>query len=164
MEFNENGKGHFTTPDYNPFGVDFLWGLCNNVKCSSHPNPVKIKMKHALARVNIYFEDYGDVDSVKVAARREGTFTSTSPEGIPIWDADQSKAKDLVLVHKEKEDPAAILFVFPGKINKLRFRSSRQGTIDRPNFDTGSPEFKAGKEYNINVSPSGINYYYVPPK
>ena len=163
MEYNENGKVRFTTPDYNPFGVDFLWGLCNNVECSSHPNPVKIKMKHALARVNIYFDGYGAVDSVKVAASREGTFTSTSPEGIPIWDVDQSKAKELVGVYKKIEDPAAILFVFPGKINRLSFRSSSlKRTIDLSDINT--PEFEAGKEYNINVSTSGINYDYVPPK
>ena len=161
MEYNENGKVHFTA-DYNPFGVDFLWGLCN-VECSSHPNSVNIKMKHALARVNIYFEGYGDVDSVKVAASREGTFTSTSPEGIPIWDVDQSKAKELVGVYKKIEDPAAILFVFPGKINRLSFRSSSlKRTIDLSDINT--PEFEAGKEYNINVSTSGINYDYVPPK
>lgn len=164
MEFNENGIVRFTTPDYNPFGVDFLWGFCNNVECSSHPNPVKIKMKHALARVNIYFEDYGDVNNVYVAASREGTFTSTSTNDIPIWDVDDSKAKELVRVYKKKDDPAAILFVFPGKINRLRFQSSEKGEIDLQNFDTDSPEFEAGKEYNINVSPSGINYYYVPPK
>lgn len=162
MEYNENGIVRFTTPDYNPFGVDFLWGTCNNVECSSHPNPVKIKMKHALARVNIYFEGYGDVDSVKVAASREGTFTPTSTESIPIWDVVHSKDDELIGVNKKIEDPAAILFVFPGKINKLRFRSSLKGTIDPPNFDT--PEFEAGKEYNIKVSPSGINYDYVPPK
>lgn len=168
LVFNENGKVHFTIPDYNLFGVDFLWGLCNNnnnnVECSSHPNSVNIKMKHALARVNIYFEDYGDVNNVKVAASRKGTFTSTSPEGIPIWVVDDSKANELVSVKKKIDDPAAILFVFPGKIKRLSFQSSLKGTIDLPNFDTDSPEFEAGKEYNINVSPSGINYYYVPPK
>lgn len=165
MDFNENGKARFKTPDYNPFGVDFLWGLCNNVECSSHPNPVNIKMKHALARVNIYFEDYGDVDKVKVAASREGTFTSTSTEGIPIWEVDHSLENDLVGVRKKIVDKAAILFVFPGKINELSFYSSlKKETIDLPNFDTDSPEFEAGKEYNICVSPSGINYYYVPPK
>lgn len=165
MEFNENGIVRFTTPDYNPFGVDFLWGSCNNVECSSHPNSVNIKMKHALARVNIYFEGYGDVNNVQVAASREGTFTPTSTEGIPIWKVNQSKAKELVRVHKKIEDPAAILFVFPGKINELSFYSSlKKETIDLPNFDTDSPEFEAGKEYNINVSPSGINYDYVPPK
>lgn len=157
----ENGEVHFTSQTYNPFGVDFLWGLCN-VECASHSNPVNIKMKHALARVNIYFTDYGNVDSVKVAASREGTFTSTSPEGIPIWTVNRSQENVLIGVKKNIKDPAAILFVFPGKINKLRFRSSLQGTIDPPNFNT--PEFEAGKEYNINVSPSGINYDYVPPK
>lgn len=163
MEFNEKGKFRFTTPDYNPFGVDFLWGTCNNVECSSHPDSVNIKMKHALARVNIYFEGYGDVDSVKVAASREGTFTPTSTESIPRWDVDNSKANELIGVKKKIEDQAAILFVFPGKINKLSFRSSSlKRTIDLPDFDT--PEFEAGKEYNINVSPSGINYDYVPPK
>lgn len=165
MEFNENGIVRFTTPDYNPFGVDFLWGLCNNVECSSHPNPVKIKMKHALARVNIYFEDYGDVNNVYVAASREGTFTSTSPEGIPIWKVNHSQEKDLIRVKKKIEDKAAILFVFPGKINELSFYSSlKKETIDLPNFYTDKPELEAGKEYNINVSPSGINYDYVPPK
>lgn len=164
MEYNENGIVRFTTPDYNPFGVDFLWGTCNNVECSSHPDSVKIKMKHALARVNIYFEGYGDVDSVKVAASREGTFTSTSPEGIPIWTVNRSQENDLIGVKKKIEDPAAILFVFPGKINKLRFRSSKKGTIDL-NFDTNKHEFEAGKEYNITVSFSGgIKYDYVPPK
>lgn len=162
MEYNENGKVRFTTPGYNPFGVDFLWGLCNNVECSSHPNPVKIKMKHALARVNIYFEDYGDVNNVKVAASREGTFTSTSPEGIPIWDVNHSLENELVDVKKKIEDEAAILFVFPGKIKRLRFQSSQKGEIDLSDIDT--PEFEAGKEYNINVSPSGINYDYVPSK
>lgn len=158
MEFNENGKFRFTTPDYNPFGVDFLWGTCNNVECSSHPNPVKIKMKHALARVNIYFEGYGDVDSVKVAASREGTFTSTSPEGIPIWTVNRSQENELIDVKKKIEDPAAILFVFPGKINRLRFRSSK-GTIDFLNFYKDTPTFEAGKEYNINVSSTtGITY------
>ena len=154
MEYNENGKVHFTA-DYNPFGVDFLWGLCN-VECSSHPNSVNIKMKHALARVNIYFEGYGDVDSVKVAASREGTFTSTSPEGIPIWEVNRSLEDVLIGVKKETKDPAAILFVFPGKINKLGFRSSLKGTIDFP--DINKPTFEAGKEYNIYVSPSGIKY------
>lgn len=164
MEFNEKGKFRFTTPDYNPFGVDFLWGTCNNVECSSHPDSVKIKMKHALARVNIYFEGYGNVDSVKVAASREGTFTPTSTESIPIWNVNRSQENDLIGVKKKIEDPAAILFVFPGKINKLRFRSSSNGTIDL-NFDTNKHEFEAGKEYNITVSLSGgIKYDYVPPK
>ena len=159
----ENGKVHFTA-DYNPFGVDFLWGLCN-VECSSHPNSVNIKMKHALARVNIYFEGYGDVDNVQVAACKEGTFTPTSTESIPTWDVDDSKANKLIGVKKDIVDKAAILFVIPGKINELSFYSSlKKETIDLPNFDTDSPEFEAGKEYNINVSPSGINYYYVPPK
>lgn len=158
----ENGKVHFTA-DYNPFGVDFLWGLCN-VECASHSNPVNIKMKHALARVNIYFEGYGDVDNVQVAACRKGTFTPTSTESIPRWDVDDSKANVLIDVKKVKEDKAAILFVFPGKINRLRFQSSLQGTIDLPNFYTDKPELEAGKEYNIKVSPSGINYDYVPPK
>lgn len=165
----ENGKVHFTTPDYNPFGVDFLWGLCNNnnnnVECSSHPNSVNIKMKHALARVNIYFEEYGDVDSVKVAASRKGTFTPTSTEDIPIWEVYHSLENELIDVKKIKEDQAAILFVFPGKINKLRFRSSSQkGEIDLPNFGKDTPVFEAGKEYNICVSPSGIIIDYVPPK
>lgn len=158
-EFNEKGKVRFTTPDYNPFGVDFLWGLCNNVKCSSHPNPVKIKMKHALAKVNINFEGYGDVDSVKVAASREGTFTSTSTEGIPIWNVDHSQENDLIGVKKKIVDKAAILFVFPGKINRLSFRSSSlKRTIDLPNFYTDTPTFEAGKEYDIYVSPTGIRY------
>lgn len=156
----ENGKVHFTA-DYNPFGVDFLWGLCN-VECSSHSNPVKIKMKHALARVNIYFEGYGDVDNVQVAACREGTFTPTSTESIPTWDVDDSKANVLIDVKKVKEDKAAILFVFPGKINKLSFQSSLKGTIDFP--DINKPTFEAGKEYNICVSPSRIIIDYVPPK
>lgn len=166
MDYNENGKARFKTPDYNPFGVDFLWGLCNNVECSSHPNSVNIKMKHALARVNIYFEGYGDVDNVKVAASREGTFTSTSTNGIPIWEVDDSKANanELVGVGKNIVDKAAILFVFPGKINKLNFQSSLQGTIDLPNFGKDTPEFEAGKEYNICVSPSGIIIDYVPSK
>lgn len=160
----KNGEVHFTSQGYNPFGVDFLWGLCN-VECASHSNPVNIKMKHALARVNIYFEDYGDVDNVQVAACREGTFTPTSTESIPTWKVDHSQETKLISVKKDIKDPAAILFVFPGKINELSFYSSlKKETIDLPNFDTGSPEFKAGKEYNINVSPSGINYYYVPPK
>lgn len=160
--FNENGKARFTTPDHNPFGVDFLWGLCN-VECSSHPNPVKIKMKHALARVNIYFdEEYGDVDNVEVAASRKGTFTSTSTEDIPIWKVDNSQENELIGVNKVKEDMAAILFVFPGKINKLRFQSSLKGTIDFSNI--GTPPFEAGKEYNIYVSPTGISIVYVPSK
>lgn len=162
--YENDGKVHFTSQGYNPFGVDFLWGLCN-VECASHSNPVNIKMKHALARVNIYFEGYGDVDKVQVAASRKGTFTPTSTESIPTWEVDHSQEEnDLIGVKKDKVDQAAILFVFPGKINRLRFQSSEKGTIDLPNFDTDSPEFKAGKEYNINVSPSGINYYYVPPK
>lgn len=152
----ENGEVHFTSQGYNPFGVDFLWGLCN-VECASHSNPVKIKMKHALARVNIYFKDYGDVDSVKVAACRKGTFTPTSTESIPTWKVDPSQEDELIGVKKKIEDPAAILFVFPGKINKLRFRSSSQkGEIDFP--DINKPTFEAGKEYNIYVSPNGIRY------
>ena len=162
--YENDGKVHFTSQGYNPFGVDFLWGLCN-VECASHSNPWKIKMKHALARVNIYFEGYGDVDNVQVAACRKGTFTPTSTESIPTWNVDHSQENDLIDVKKDIVDKAAILFVFPGKINELSFYSSlKKETIDLPNFDTDSPEFEAGKEYNINVSPSGINYYYVPPK
>lgn len=157
LVFNENGKFRFTTPDYNPFGVDVLWGLCNNIECSSHPNPVKIKMKHALAKVNINFEDYGDVNNVKVVACGEGTFTSTSPEGIPIWNVDPSQENEFD-VKKKKEDPAAILFVFPGKIKKLSFLSSQEGEINLLNFDTYTPTFEAGKEYDIYVSPNGIRY------
>ena len=161
----ENGEVHFTTPDYNPFGVDFLWGLCNNnnVECSSHPNSVNIKMKHALARVNIYFDvEYGDVYNVEVAASRKGTFTPTSTEDIPIWKVDNSQENELIGVNKVKEDQAAILFVFPDKINKLRFQSSLKGIIDFPKIDT--PTFEAGKEYNMYVSPTGISIVYVPSK
>lgn len=152
----EKGEVHFTSQGYNPFGVDFLWGLCN-VECASHSNPVNIKMKHALARVNIYFEGYGDVDNVQVAACRKGTFTPTSTESIPTWNVDHSQENDLIGVKKKIEDPAAILFVFPGKINKLSFQSSTEGTLeDFP--DIQKPTFEAGKEYNIYVSPSGIRY------
>ena len=158
----ENGEVHFTA-DYNPFGVDFLWGLCN-VECSSHSNPVNIKMKHALARVNIYFEDYGDVDNVQVAACRKGTFTPTSTESIPTWNVDHTQENDLIGVKKGILDKAAILFVFPGKINKLSFQSSLRGTIVLPNFGKDTPDFEAGKEYNICVSPSGIIIDYVPSK
>lgn len=50
---NEEDKMTYVQPDFNPLGVDLLWGLATNRNCAK-AEIVPIWMVHALAKVNIF--------------------------------------------------------------------------------------------------------------
>ena len=52
---NEEDKMTYVQPNFNPLGVDLLWGLATNRDCATvRKKPVQIWMVHALAKVNIF--------------------------------------------------------------------------------------------------------------
>lgn len=52
---NEKDKMTYVQPDFNPLGVDLLWGLATNRDCvKARKGIVQIWMVHALAKVNIF--------------------------------------------------------------------------------------------------------------
>lgn len=54
---NEEGKMTYVQPDFNPLGVDLLWGLATDRNCAeARKGIVQIWMVHALAKVNIFFD------------------------------------------------------------------------------------------------------------
>lgn len=93
---NEGDKMTYVQPDFNPLGVDLLWGLATNRKCAE-AETVPIWMVHALAKVNISFDGFSDeIGSVIVSAYKTGWFSGTLDGGIPDWQVDDKTNIDAV--------------------------------------------------------------------
>ena len=149
---NEKDKMTYVQPDFNPLGVDLLWGLATDRKCAE-AETVPIWMVHALARVNIFFDSsLGDVKQAIVSAYKAGYFKNAD-NGVPIWHVDD---KTDIIQATIPEKPTKIgdvtVFILPDRITGLKLIKLDDGTEIDVSDKIQNLEFDAGKVYNLTIS------------
>lgn len=149
---NEEGKMTYVQPDFNPLGVDLLWGLATGRDCAKARNDtVKIWMVHALAKVNIFFDSsLGDVKQAKVSAYKAGYFLNAN-NGVPIWHVDDKTNIEATIPKEPTKDGDVAVFILPDKITGLKLTLSDGTEIDVSD-KIQNLTFKAGKVYNLKIS------------
>lgn len=157
----ENHKMTYVQPDFNPLGVDLLWGLATDRECATVRNePVKIWMVHALAKVNIFFDGFSDeIGSVIVSAYKTGWFPRILDGGIPDWHVDDKTHIDAVFYkYGDKNliiNNSVTVFILPEKITGLQVWNVKgDKKIADATAELQQPQytFKAGKEYKLTIS------------
>ena len=158
---NEGDKMTYVQPDFNPLGVDLLWGLATNRDCAKARNePVPIWMVHALAKVNIFFDGFSDeIGTVIVSAYKTGWFPRILDGGIPDWQVDDKTNIDAVFYkYGDKNliiNNSVTVFILPGKITGFQMFDVPGNRINASDeiFDKiQNLTFKAGKVYNLTIS------------
>lgn len=150
---NEEDKMTYVQPDFNPLGVDLLWGLATNRDCATvRKKPVQIWMVHALAKVNIFFDSsLGDIKQAKVSAYKAGYFKNAD-NGVPIWHVDD---KTDIIQATIPEKPTKIgdvtVFILPDRITGLKLTPLAGKEIDVSD-KIQNITFEAGKVYNLTIS------------
>ena len=155
---NEKDKMTYVQPDFNPLGVDLLWGLATDRKCAE-AETVPIWMVHALAKVNISFDGFSDeIGSVIVSAYKTGRFSGTLDGGIPDWQVDDKTNIDAVFYkYGDKNliiNNSVTVFILPGKITGFQMFDVPGNRINASDeiFDKiQNLTFKAGKVYNLTI-------------
>ena len=151
----------YVQPDFNPLGVDLLWGLATNRDCAKARNePVPIWMVHALAKVNIFFDGFSDeIGTVIVSAYKTGWFPRILDGGIPDWQVDDKTNIDAVFYkYGDKNliiNNSVTVFILPGKITGFQMFDVPGNRINASDeiFDKiQNLTFKAGKVYNLTIS------------
>lgn len=151
---NEKDKMTYVQPDFNPLGVDLLWGLATNRKCAE-AETVPIWMVHALARVNIFFDSsLGDIKKVIVSAYKAGYFSIAADNGVPIWSIDDKKGFQEATFESSSKIYDVTVFILPKKINGLTMYGDNNTLIDDASEKLQQPQytFEAGKVYNLTIS------------
>ena len=158
---NEEDKMTYVQPDFNPLGVDLLWGLATNRDCAKARNePVPIWMVHALAKVNIFFGGFSDeIGTVIVSAYKTGWFSRILDGGILDWHVDD-KTNINAVFHKYGDKNLIInnsvtVFILPGKITGFQMFDVPGNRINASDeiFDKiQNLTFEAGKVYNLTIS------------
>lgn len=156
---NEKDTMTYVQPDFNPLGVDLLWGLATDRKCAE-AETVPIWMVHALAKVNISFDGFSDeIGSVIVSAYKTGRFSGTLDGGIPDWQVDDKTNIDAVFYkYGDKNliiNNSVTVFILPGKITGFQMFDVPGNRINASDeiFDKiQNLTFAAGKEYNLTIS------------
>lgn len=140
----------------NPLQLDLLWGVSSNHDCVKDRNTnVEVKMKHALAKVIIRFDEssLGNIKQADVFAYQKGSFSQTDSLGIPIWKVDTTSIQQATLFPYDKQQTIgdATVFILPDKITKLILT-----TLDGKEIDASKKiqnlTFKAGKLYDLKIS------------
>lgn len=150
---NEEDKMTYVQPDFNPLGVDLLWGLATNRDCATvRKKPVQIWMVHALARVNIFFDSsLGDIKQAIVSAYKAGYF-KIADNGVPIWHVDDKTDIIQATIPKEStKDGDVAVFILPDKITGLKLTLS-DGTVIDASEEIQKHTFLAGKLYKLTIS------------
>ena len=147
---NEGDKMTYVQPDFNPLGVDLLWGLATNRDCAE-AETVPIWMVHALAKVNIFFDSsLGDIKQAKVSAYKAGDFSNAADNGVPLWNV----KTDIIQATIPKE-PTKIgdvtVFILPERITGLKLIKLNGTEID-VSYKIQNLQFFAGKVYNLTIS------------
>lgn len=155
---NEEDKMTYVQPDFNPLGVDLLWGLATGRDCAKARNDtVKIWMVHALAKVNIFFDSsLGDIKQAKVSAYKAGDFSYAADNGVPLWNVDKTSDKNIqeaTLRPFENQQTIgnATVFILPDKIKGLKLTPLAGKEIDVSD-KIQNITFEAGKVYNLTIS------------
>ena len=160
---NEKDKMTYVQPDFNPLGVDLLWGLATNRDCDTVPKKtVEIWMVHALAKVRIILDksSLGKIGTVKVSGYKAGHF-EYAIDGVPVWKIDD-KTPIYATFHKfvgegyEKDEElfnenSVTVFILPENITGLQMWDYDGKLIDASE-KIKDLEFKAGKVYNLTIS------------
>lgn len=151
---NEGDKMTYVQPDFNPLGVDLLWGLATDRNCAK-AEIVPIWMVHALAKVNIFFDSsLGDIKKVIVSAYKAGYFSIAADNGVPIWSIDDKKGFQEATFESSSKIYDVTVFILPKKINGLTMYGDNNTLIDDASEKLQQPQytFEAGKEYNLTIS------------
>lgn len=159
-EEEENLKMTYEQPDFNPLGLDLLWGV-SALDCAKDRNTnVVIKMKHALAKVNISFSGFSDeIGSVIVLGYKTGWFPRKIEGGIPEWHVDDKTNNIDAVFYKYKNqiiNNSVTVFILPDKITGLQVWNDipPYHKIYDASVELQQPQytFLAGKEYNLRIS------------
>lgn len=152
-------KMTYEQPDFNPLGLDLLWGVSTGYNCANGRKDVEITMKHALAKVNISFSGFSDeIGSVIVTAYKTGWFSPTIEGGIPEWHVDDKTHKDAVFnkYQDQIDNNSVTVFILPEKITGLQVWNDVEPyhKIYDASVELQQPQytFLAGKEYNLRIS------------
>ena len=152
---NEEDKMTYVQPDFNPLGVDLLWGLATNRDCATvRKNIVQIWMVHALAKVNIFFDkSLGEIKKVIVSAYKAGYFNN-AVGGVPHWIVDETKGFQEATFESSSKIYDVTVFILPNKINGLTMYGDNNTLIDDASEKLQQPQytFEAGKVYNLTIS------------
>lgn len=152
---NEEDKMTYVQPDFNPLGVDLLWGLATNRDCAKvRKNIVQIWMVHALAKVNIFFDNsLGEIKKVIVSAYKAGYFNN-AVGGVPHWIVDETKGFQEATFESSSKIYDVTVFILPNKINGLTMYGDNNTLIDDASEKLQQPQytFEAGKVYNLTIS------------
>ena len=141
----------------NPLELDLLWGLATNRNCAEARNDtVKIWMVHALAKVNIIFDNsLGDIKKVIVSAYKAGYFSNAADNGVPNWIVDTSDKnnfqKDFFPYQEQTKVGDVTVFILPDKITGLKLMFDGESVIDASE-EIKKHTFEAGKVYNLTIS------------
>ena len=156
----ENLKMTYEQPDFNPLGLDLLWGVSTGLDCAKDRNTkVKVNMKHALAKVNISFSGFSDeIGSVIVTAYKTGWFPRKIEGGIPEWHVDDKTNNIVAVFYKYKDqiiNNSVTVFILPDKITGLQaWNVKGDKKIADASEELQQPQytFEAGKEYDLKIS------------
>ena len=147
---NEEDKMTYVQPDFNPLGVDLLWGLATDRNCAK-AEIVPIWMVHALAKVNIFFDSsLGDIKKVIVSAYKAGYFSIAADNGVPIWSIDDKKGFQEATFESSSKIYDVTVFILPEKITGLKLIFDDK-VIDASE-EIKKHTFEAGKVYNLKIS------------
>lgn len=149
---NEEDKMTYVQPEFNPLGVDLLWGLATNRDCAK-AEIVPIWMVHALAKVNIFFDSsLGDIKQAKVSAYKAGYFLNAD-NGVPIWHVDDKTDIIQATIPKEPTKIGDVtVFILPERITGLKLIKLLDGKEIDVSDKIQNLQFLAGKEYNLTIS------------
>lgn len=138
----------------NPLQLDLLWGVATNRDCATARNDtVKIWMVHALAKVNIIFDNsLGEIKQAKVSAYRAGYF-EYADNGVPHWIVDDKTDIQTAFVPSPTNQERivdATVFILPKRITGLKL-IKLDGTEIDVSGKIQNLEFEAGKLYNLKL-------------
>lgn len=140
----------------NPLQLDLLWGVSNNHDCVKDRNTkVEVKMKHALAKVIIHFDEssLGNIKQAVVSAYQKGYFSQTDSLGIPIWKVDTTSTQKATLLPYQTQTTIgdATVFILPDKIKEL-ILTKLDGEEINASDKIQNLTFEAGKLYDLTIS------------
>lgn len=144
----------------NSMKQDLLWGVSTKNDCAAKNNVV-ITMKHALAKVNIFFDkSWGDIGTVMFSAYTAGRFTGTDDSGIPKWDFNDGDKTtfnaefgydDLL---RDDFGTSLTVFILPGNITGFQmfnFSGNKIDGSDDISNEIQKKTFEAGKPYKLTI-------------
>lgn len=152
----------------NSMKQDLLWGVSIKKCADDRKKDVEITMKHALAKVNIFFDkSWGDIGTVMFSAYTAGRFTGTDTDGIPKWEFNNDDKTPVPAVFgyddllRDDSGTSLTIFVLPGNITGFQMFDVPPPNEDGKKID-GSDKisnelqqpqytFLAGHKYKLTI-------------